>query len=149
MKLSALVFLLCIYLSNGVACKKDKDCDFLNSCVKDVCTHKELIPIAGTEWAGIMMILIIGVLGAAGGVGGTVTCTSLSLILLYFEAHSAVPLTQSFAFGGTLTTVVLKIRDRHAYVDRPMIYYDAIVILLSPALLGSTIGVLLNLMFPT
>ena len=92
--------------------------------------------------------MILAVISTAGGVGGSVVCTSLSLLLFYFDPHVAVAMTQAFVFSGTFTTISLKFKDRHPVVDRPLIYYDAIMQLASPLLLGVTIGVILNTMFP-
>lgn len=150
MKVNLILVILCLSLANAnVSCKNDGDCPNLNNCEDSKCVHKGLFPIAGIEWGGIIVILVLGIFATAGGAGGSVACTSFSLLLMVFETHAAVPLTQAFVFGGTLTTIVLKFKDRHPTVDRPMIYYDLALQLITPALLGTTIGVLLNSMFPT
>ena len=142
------VFILLIAECLSTSCKSDSDCQTLNNCVNKVCTHKDLLPIAGTEWAGAILMIMLAVIATAGGVGGSVVCTSLSLLLFYFDPHIAVAMTQAFVFAGTITTISLKFKDRHPVVDRPLIYYDAIMQLVSPLLLGVTIGVMLNIMFP-
>ena len=83
MKLALLILLQCCYLANSVSCKEDSDCTSLNYCKSKVCTHKDLWPMAGSEWGGIVLVLIIGVFATAGGAGGSVACTSFSLLLFY------------------------------------------------------------------
>ena len=146
MKITVITLLIVGCLSTS--CKSDSDCESLNNCVNKACVHKDLLPIAGTEWAGAILMMMLAVVATAGGVGGSVVCTSLSLLLFYFDPHIAVAMTQAFVFAGTITTISLKFKDRHPVVDRPLIYYDAIMQLVSPLLLGVTIGVMLNIMFP-
>ncbi|CAG9334488.1 unnamed protein product [Blepharisma stoltei] len=57
-------------------------------------------------------------------------------------------MAQVISFGGSLISVLLKLRLRHPTRDRPLIDYELIVFILSPILGGTTIGVILHLIFP-
>jgi uncharacterized membrane protein YfcA len=59
-----------------------------------------------------------------------------------------VALTQVFIFAGTATATLLKLKDRHPTRDRPLIYYDVLMQIVSPILLGVSIGVMINPAFP-
>lgn len=39
-------------------CVIDDDCEPLNSCVDEVCTHKDLIDIDGYEWLGTICVIL-------------------------------------------------------------------------------------------
>ena len=132
----------------SVSCKSDDDCLSLNTCVEGTCTHKEFLPLQGTEWGGTIALTIVAVIANSGGIGGSVISTALNLSLFFFDAHQAVAMTQCFIFAGSFTSAMLKIRDRHPTRDRPLIYYDVVLQLSSPLLLGLSMGVLTNSVFP-
>ncbi|OMJ75591.1 hypothetical protein SteCoe_25246 [Stentor coeruleus] len=149
-----LSFLLSCALGDGVSsvssekCKIDGDCLPYNTCHNEICVHKEIFQLESLEWVGSVILLIISMIANAGGVGGSVICTSLLLLLFYFNPHQAVALTQGYIFAGSFTSVALKIKDRHPTRNRPLIYYDALMQLCSPLLLGVSIGVMVNPGFP-
>ncbi|OMJ75588.1 hypothetical protein SteCoe_25243 [Stentor coeruleus] len=134
--------------SSAEKCTIDSDCLPYNSCHNELCAHKEIFQLEGLEWVGSVILLIVSIIANAGGVGGSVICTSLLLLLFYFNPHQAVALTQSFVFAGSFTSVALKIKDRHPTRNRPLIYYDMLMQLCSPLLLGVSIGVMVNPGFP-
>jgi uncharacterized membrane protein YfcA len=142
------IFILIIALSSALKCKTDTDCSLLNTCINKVCEHKDLLPLAPTEWVGAFCLLGLAIVASAGGVGGSVVCTSISLLLFYIDTHVATAIVQAYVFAGAFTAVILKFRDRHPNLNRPLIYYDIVMLLVSPLLLGVTIGVILNPMFP-
>lgn len=129
-------------------CDKDTDCFHYNFCENQICVHKEIFPLGLYEWLGTVILMFIAIISNAGGVGGSVISTSLLLGLFYFSPHNAVALTQSFIFAGTSVSVLLKIRDRHPTRNRPLIYYDVLMQLCSPLLLGVSIGVMISPAFP-
>ena len=140
---------MAIVIVESASCKKDSDCQYMNSCVNKGCVHKSLTPLTGQEWGGTICLILLAIAASAGGVGGSVVCSSISLSIFNFDAHHTTAITQAFVFGGSLTTVFLKLRDRHPVVNRPLIYYDVVLLIVSPILLGVTIGVLINRTFPS
>ena len=149
MKAGLLLFIISSpMLVLSVSCKSDDDCLSLNTCVKGTCTHKQFLPLQGTEWGGTIALMIVAVIANSGGIGGSVISTAINLSLFFFDAHQAVAMTQCFIFAGSFTSAMLKIRDRHPTRDRPLIYYDVLLQLSSPLLLGLSMGVLTNSVFP-
>lgn len=138
--------LLCTPLS--LKCKKESDCEQYNSCEGGKCEHKDIFPLKSLEILGTFLLLFLGLLSSAGGVGGGIISTSFSLLLFKFDAHMAIALTQIFAFAASITPIVIKFKSRHPKVDRPLIYYDLIMQIASPLLLGVSIGVLFNPSIP-
>lgn len=129
-------------------CSSDSDCMDLNKCISSRCQHKSLFPLAKTEYIGLVVMVTISILANAGGVGGSAMTISLILLTYKFDPHSCVALTQVFTFAGTSTATILKLKDRHPTCDKPLIYYDVLMQIVSPILIGVSIGVLLNPSFP-
>jgi uncharacterized membrane protein YfcA len=60
----------------------------------------------------------------------------------------AIPLSQAIIFGGSLMAFALKVGKKHPLCNRPLIDYQMAMCLQAPILLGTSIGVKLNTMFP-
>ena len=145
--LSFLTF-VCHCSEEDTSCTSDSDCPIYNICTDEKCARKELFPMASAEIGGTFLLVLMAIIAISGGIGGSAICSALLLSLFRFLPHQAVALTQSFLFSGTITAIVLKIRDRHPTKDRPIIYYDFLLQLSCPLVLGVTIGVLVNPAFP-
>jgi uncharacterized membrane protein YfcA len=143
-----LLILLTVLAKADQSCDLDSLCDELSTCINKKCVHKGLFPLAMTEYIGTGVMLVISCIANAGGIGGSSITISLMLLLFKFDAHTAVAMTQIFIFGGTATAISLKLRDRHPTRDRPLIYYDVLMQIIGPILLGVTIGITVNPSFP-
>ncbi|OMJ85452.1 hypothetical protein SteCoe_13212 [Stentor coeruleus] len=148
MKFQVLNLLLLLTLAEE-SCKVDSDCLSLNHCSNDTCIHKDLFPLSSLEILSIFVMTIVSMIANAGGVGGSTMILSLMLSLHNFDQHLCVGMTQVFIFAGTSTAVLLKFRDRHPTRDRPLIYYDALMEIVSPLLAGVSVGVMVNPTFPS
>ena len=93
-------------------------------------------------------MLVISCIANAGGIGGSSITISLMLLMFGFNAHAAVAQTQVFIFAGTFTATMLKIKDRHPTRNRPLIYYDVLMVIVGTVLIGVSIGVVINPIFP-
>ena len=142
-----LIFFL-VLIKADQQCTSDSSCEELSHCVNQKCIHKGLFPLATTEYVGTAAMMIISCIGNAGGIGGSAISISLMLLLFKFDAHSAVAMTQVFIFGGAAAAILLKFRDRHPAKDRPLIYYDVLMQIMGPILLGVSMGVMINPVFP-
>jgi len=143
-----LILILLVLSAAQDTCYSDSDCLELNTCENNKCQHKSLFPLATTEYIGLVVMIIVSSLANAGGVGGSSMTISLMLLMHKFNPHACVALTQVFIFAGTCTATLLKIKDRHPTRDRPLIYYDVLMVIVSPILIGVSIGVMLNPAFP-
>ena len=74
--------------------------------------------------------------------------TTILIILFSFNTHYAVPLSQAIVFAGSLMTFVMKMNQRHPKRDRPLIDYKVSMHFAPCILMGTSIGVLVNAMFP-
>lgn len=151
----SLLFLLVLTLSYPAAsyssssdCDLDSDCPDLNTCKDSKCVHKSLNPPAPEEIIGTIVIIILGALSNAGGLGGGTFMVPLLILIFLFQTHEAIPLSQVFVFGGSLLACVLRFKQKHPSRDRPVIMYELNMVMMSPLLVGTTVGVLLNQMFP-
>ena len=65
-----------------------------------------------------------------------------------FDAYESVPISQLIIFAGSLTAIGIKFFLRHPSKQRPLIDYDIALLLSSPLLIGTSIGVIINLSIP-
>lgn len=101
------------------------------------------LPLSGS----IMLIIISGLSNAAGIGGGPLNTLNLS-IFFSFNTFLAIPMTQVIIFGGSLMSIALKIPARHPTKNRPLIDYELVSYLTAPLLAGTSVGVILHLIFP-
>jgi uncharacterized membrane protein YfcA len=111
--------------------------------------HKDLWPPEGTEGIGYVLMFFVSALANAAGIGGGSIMTPVLVLLFYFETRTAVPLSQVIIFAGAIVAIALKFKNRHPRRDRPLIFYELIVLVQAPILLGTFFGALLNAIFPS
>ena len=149
MKLLLLLLLLSAFSeANSVACNSDSNCSDMNHCQSGKCVHKDLFPMEMLEYIGSILMMLISIVSNAGGIGGSSIIISILLLLFNFNVHEAIPLVQVFVFSGVLTTIGMNLNKRHSSLDRPLIYYDMIMMVCCPILMGVSIGVIFNPFFP-
>jgi len=90
------------------------------------------------------------VLASAAGIGGGAVLVPLFTMISEFTEHEAIPLSIATVFGASaFSTLGNFVWEKHpAAPHRPMIAYDAALVLLPMTLLGSTGGVFLNMVCP-
>ena len=143
-KLTALSFLTLV-----VGCKTDSDCSRLSVCISEECEHKDLFPMGVVEYLGVFLVILLAGLSNAGGVGGGAIMTPILILLFGFIPHYAIPISQVIIFGGSLIAIAMKLPSRHPTRDKPLIFYDLILLTNSPLLLGISTGVMLNEILPS
>lgn len=143
-----IVSLVVINSALGDQCFSDSDCRSLNNCEDGQCVHKTLWPLSFMEAFGLFLIIFVSALANAGGVGGGQIMLPILMVVFAFDTHMAIPLCQVIICGGALIAIGLKIQSRHPTKNRPLIQYELILLMISPLLLGTTYGVMLNQMFP-
>lgn len=142
------IFLVVLISVSSDQCDSTSDCMPLNKCTGGECKHNELSGLYYTEIIGLFLILIFSALSNAGGAGGGSLMVPILILLFYFTTQYAVPMAQVIIFGGSLVAFALKISKKHPTKDKPLIYYDIIVLLLPLILLGTSLGVILNQILP-
>jgi uncharacterized membrane protein YfcA len=98
---------------------------------------------------GCFLLYISSTLCASAGVGGG----SLNVPILYsvfgYSYHTSVILSLCTLLGNYLFQVLVNLDKRHPSAPlKPLIYYDAALILLPAELGGSNVGVILSAIIP-
>ncbi|KAK7359152.1 hypothetical protein VNO77_01099 [Canavalia gladiata] len=95
---------------------------------------------------------IIGFLGSAfgtvGGVGGGGIFVPMLTLIIGFDARSATAISKCMITGGAGATVFYNLRQRHPTLDMPVIDYDLALLFQPMLMLGISIGVAFNVIFP-
>ncbi|WVZ24785.1 hypothetical protein V8G54_003329 [Vigna mungo] len=95
---------------------------------------------------------IVGFLGSAfgnvGGVGGGGIFVPMLTLIIGFDAKSAIAISKCMITGGATATVLSNLRQRHPTLDLPVIDYDLALLFQPVLMLGISIGVAFNVIFP-
>ncbi|KAJ6295548.1 hypothetical protein OIU78_023552 [Salix suchowensis] len=95
---------------------------------------------------------IIGFLGAAfgsvGGVGGGGIFVPMLTLIIGFDPKSATAISKCMIMGAAVSTVYHNLRLRHPTLDLPVIDYDLVLLIQPMLMLGISIGVTFNVIFP-
>jgi len=141
----------CLYCnatnSQDEVCGSAFVCSIDQTTLRYKCTRAPLFG-AKTSWAvwlGAVFLFLGSALAAGGGLGGGGIFVPVLILVLSLSPKEAVPISQAMIFGGSLVNLVMNYRSRHPVVKtRPLIDYDAVLILEPLMLLGTTFGVMLN-----
>jgi len=91
----------------------------------------------------------LGALVAVGvGIGGGPMYLPV-LIMLFGNAHVAIPLSKANIFAVSIAALAINVSRRHAKIDRPLINYDVALLLEPMTLVGTVVGVTLNVVLPS
>lgn len=98
--------------------------------------------------------VVCGAVGAslcsAGGVGGGGLFIPLFNLLLGFDAKSAAALSNFMILGGSVANVGWNIQQEHPFLaGHPLIDFDVALLLQPNMLLGISVGVICNVVFPS
>ncbi|WVZ24789.1 hypothetical protein V8G54_003333 [Vigna mungo] len=95
---------------------------------------------------------IVGFLGSAfgtvGGVGGGGIFVPMLTLIVGFDQKSATAISKCMITGGATATVFYNLRQRHPTLDLPVIDYDLALLFQPMLMLGISIGVAFNVIFP-
>ncbi|CAI0408517.1 unnamed protein product [Linum tenue] len=94
----------------------------------------------------------IGFLGAAfgsvGGVGGGGIFIPMLTLIIGFDPKSAIAISKCMITAAAISTVYYNLKLRHPTLDLPIVEYDLILLIQPVLLLGISIGVTFNVVFP-
>ena len=137
-----------LFMVTSLACDMNSDCDYDFECKNNECVHKSLFPITSFEIIGSLLILITSGLANAAGIGGGALFVIYFITFFGYNASDAVALSQFNIAGGSMTAILIKVFLRHPTKNKPLIEYDIALQLLSPILIGASIGVIINIILP-
>ncbi|XP_058004974.1 sulfite exporter TauE/SafE family protein 3 isoform X2 [Hevea brasiliensis] len=100
----------------------------------------------------IVVGAIIGFLGAAfgtaGGVGGGGIFVPMLTLIIGFDAKSSIAISKCMITGAAAATVYYNLNQRHPTLEMPVIDYDLALLFQPMLVLGVSIGVTFNVIFP-
>lgn len=103
-----------------------------------------------TEDTATTFLLFLGAsLAAGGGVGGGGIFVPIYIIVAGLTPQEAVPMSQATIMGGSIANLINYYPKFHPKIPgKPLIDYEVVMMLTPMLLVGTTIGVILNTMFP-
>ena len=137
-----------ILLGTVISCKTDADCDRFFVCKAEECVHKPLFPMAAIEILGCCLIFITSGLANASGAGGGALFVVYFMVIFGLNASDAVAIAQANVLSGCFAAFFIKLFHRHPTKDKPVIDYDILLLTISPVLIGTSIGVIINIILP-
>ncbi|CAD6225235.1 unnamed protein product [Miscanthus lutarioriparius] len=95
---------------------------------------------------------LIGFFGAAcgsvGGVGGGGIFVPMLTLIIGFDPKSSTAISKCMIMGGSVSTVYYNLKLKHPSLDMPLIDYDLALLMQPMLMLGVSIGVIFNVIFP-
>merc|ERR1712190_160992 len=99
---------------------------------------------------GAMCAILVGsMIAAGGGLGGGGVFVPIYILILGYPPKFAAALSQATIFGGSIVNLLMNLRKHHPLrTHRPLTDFSTLLIFEPMLLVGTIIGVLLNVMFP-
>jgi uncharacterized membrane protein YfcA len=105
--------------------------------------------VAGRHFIGSIVLICSTFLASLGGTGGGIVNVAIFFLIFGFPFHISAVLSICAICGNNLFQVAFNIDKRHPRSrSRPLIYWDAVLILLPAELAGSNIGVIVSKVVP-
>ncbi|GJN38730.1 hypothetical protein PR202_gb27799 [Eleusine coracana subsp. coracana] len=100
----------------------------------------------------IVLGSLIGFFGAAfgsvGGVGGGGIFVPMLALIIGFDPKSSTAMSKCMIMGTSVSTVYYNLKLKHPTLDMPLIDYDLALLIQPMLMLGISIGVIFNVIFP-
>jgi uncharacterized membrane protein YfcA len=145
----------CTYCVETSQCKSRRhtlDCKItydLDGKQVKTCLHKSLLPnVTWYDIGSAVATFFGGSFASATGTGGGAMFIPFFHIIGKFPTPMTIPLAKAMIAGEAICTVFIVIFHRHPHVDRPLVNYEIAAIFEPITLLGTIIGVYLNIIFP-
>jgi uncharacterized membrane protein YfcA len=131
-------------------CDRTTDCALapFNICQNGKCEHKGVFPMQTSEIFGVFALTALTVLANVGGIGGGGIIIPVTIALFGFSTKEAIALSGALIYSGSLARFAMQINERHPQKDSTLIEYNIVILMLPLVLVGSFIGVLVNIMTP-
>lgn len=137
-----------LLLAFAKACTQDSECSGNKLCKDGDCQQKGIFPLTGFEILGTCLVFVSSGLAGASGIGGGALFVVFFVILFYFNSSESVALSQFTIVGSSVMASFIKLFLKHPAKQKPLINFDIIVIIICPLLIGTTIGVIVNISLP-
>ncbi|WVZ64671.1 hypothetical protein U9M48_014161 [Paspalum notatum var. saurae] len=114
-------------------------------------TYQHVWPPMEFGWQ-IVLGTLIGFFGSAfgsvGGVGGGGIFVPMLTLIIGFDPKSSTAISKCMIMGASVSTVYYNLKLKHPTLDMPVIDYDLAVLIQPMLMLGISIGVIFNVVFP-
>ncbi|URE20719.1 hypothetical protein MUK42_13140 [Musa troglodytarum] len=97
---------------------------------------------------GTMVGFFGAAFGSVGGVGGGGIFVPMLSLIVGFDPKSSTAISKCMIMGAAGSTVYFNLKLRHQILDVPLIDYDLAVLIQPMLMLGISIGVIFNVIFP-
>ena len=98
---------------------------------------------------GVILLYFSSTMSSAGGIGGGGVNVPIFLVAFGYDYSKATILSLCTVLGNYISQTSINWNKRHPYVPaRPLIYWDAVLVLLPAQMGGSALGVIIATMFP-
>ncbi|XBH85648.1 hypothetical protein VPH35_073508 [Triticum aestivum] len=86
--------------------------------------------------------------GSVGGVGGGGIFVPMLTLIIGFDPKSSAAMSKCMITGAAVSTVYCNLKLKHPTLDMPMIDYDLALLIQPMLMMGVSIGVICNVIFP-
>ncbi|EGR33919.1 hypothetical protein IMG5_031030 [Ichthyophthirius multifiliis] len=125
------------------------DCQYNLVCSSlYTCEHKDIFPPSIIDIIAYVLLPILVGIGNVGGLGGGIIKVPLLMILMNYQQRKATFISYCIVLGGCLANSLLILRKQHPLKKKPLIDYNIIMIINPMVILGTNIGIILNVIFP-
>lgn len=87
-------------------------------------------------------------LGSIGGLGGGGIFVPMLILIIGFDPKSSAAMSKCMIMGTAVSTVYCNLKVKHPTFDMPVIDYDLALLIQPMLMLGVSIGVICNVVFP-
>ena len=94
------------------------------------------------------MLPILLALANVGGIGGGGLIIPITMALFQFTTKEAIAISGFTILAGSVARFIMTINDRHPEKDAIIIDYGIVIVMMPLVLVGSYIGVIINIMCP-
>lgn len=125
-------------------------CDYPNEICSDdyECVHKKVFPITPLEFVGIYVLAVLMALSCMAGIGGGGVVVPMTMVFFDLETKKAIAVSGFSILWCSITRYVLNIYKVHPEKEAVCIDYGVSTVMLPTVLIGSLIGVFINVSFP-
>jgi uncharacterized membrane protein YfcA len=133
------------------SCEADEDCSqapFYQCSNEKTCVHKPIFPIYPIEFLGLLCLPILIGFANVGGIGGGGLTIPLLITFWGFNTKESIALSGFMQFVGSIVRYFYSVNTRHPEKQATHIDYGIVIVMLPLVVLGSFLGVLVNIMLP-
>ncbi|KAF7026426.1 hypothetical protein CFC21_038530 [Triticum aestivum] len=138
-------------IAGTVAAAPDEASSLQKLASLDGTIHQHVWPPLNAGWRTVLGSFV-GFFGAAlgsiGGLGGGGIFVPMLTLIVGFDTKSATAMSKCMITGAAVSTVYCNLKLKHPTLNMPMIDYDLALLIQPMLMMGVSIGVICNVIFP-